>query len=149
MPGPKSSCTISSTSSFASAWKRFICFWLHLCCLVLPISAQLDHVAPNLSHWHVQPNSGLKGNFTPEFVGSSPAVIPFQKLSWTEEFLQHMRALSTAAEFADPDIAATDTVDKISSFWPAIREIDFGASSDLIHKIFGAHCFLICMSPRR
>ena len=70
-------------------------------------------MAPNLSHWHVQPNSGLKGNFTPEFVGSSPAVIPFQKLSWTEEFLQHMRALSTAAEFADPDIAATDTVDNI------------------------------------
>ena len=30
---------------------------------------------------------------------------------WTEEFLQHMRALSTAAELADPAVAAAATVD--------------------------------------
>ena len=77
----------------------------------------------------VQPNSGPTGNFIQEFEGSSPVVILVQKFSWTEEFLQHMRALSTAAQFADPEVAATDTVDNIiilvnhpgDRLWPIFR----------------------------
>ena len=70
-----------------------------------------------------------RGTSFRSFEGSSPVVILVQKFSWTEEFLQHMRALSTAAQFADPEVAATDTVDNIiilvnhpgDRLWPIFR----------------------------
>ena len=54
------------------------------------------------------------GYFLEENEVCLPEIVPVVKFSWTEEFLQQMRAIATAAEFADPGIEEMDTVDNIA-----------------------------------
>ena len=53
----------------------------------------------------------------PEAVGFPPKGVPISTFSWTDEFLQAMRAASIAAEFgepSDPEVAEFDLVDNIA-----------------------------------
>ena len=46
--------------------------------------------------------------------GSSPPYVPVLKFSWTDEFLRRMRALATAAQFAEAEPQEMDVVDNIA-----------------------------------
>ena len=72
-------------------------------------------VSPPDPDQHVSPCwLGPKGFCLKEDEVCFPEAVPVMKLSWTEEFLQQMRAIATATEFADPAIAEMDTVDNIA-----------------------------------
>ena len=75
------------------------------------------HFGPALSYCqqgHTPWQGGSKGYFLEENEVCLPEIVPVVKFSWTEEFLQQMRAIATATEFADPGIEEMDTVDNIA-----------------------------------
>ena len=114
MPGQPFSSTKCSRSVLTALWGRWMSLWLLVCCLFSPASAHLGPALSYCQQGHTPWQGGSKGYFLEENEVCLPEIVPVVKFSWTEEFLQQMRAIATATEFADPGIEEMDTVDNIA-----------------------------------
>jgi hypothetical protein len=114
VPGQPFSSTKGSRSVAAAFLGKWVSLWLFLCSVILPVSAQFDPVPLRVQQRQTLGQLGSEGLCLGENEVCPPETVPVMKLSWTEEFLQQMRAIATAAEFADPGIEEMDTVDNIA-----------------------------------